>query len=60
MTGSAGTQGKSSGPGGGLVDSVVAGSPAELAGIRKGDRIIRLNGHHPSDVIDYQFYLELG
>ena len=42
------------------MDSVVAGSPAELAGIRKGDRIIRLNGHHLSDVIDYQFYLELG
>jgi putative radical SAM enzyme (TIGR03279 family) len=46
--------------GGGPVGEVAAGSPAKRAGIRKGDRIIRLNGFHLSDVIDYQFHLEPG
>lgn len=43
---------------GGLVASVIPGSPAEAAGIEAGDRILSLDGHELHDVIDYQFYLE--
>ncbi|MGH9045561.1 MAG: DUF512 domain-containing protein [Acidimicrobiales bacterium] len=36
------------------VTSVVAGSAAELAGLRVGDELVSLNGEQPSDVIEYQ------
>ncbi|MDO8737284.1 MAG: DUF512 domain-containing protein [Thermoleophilia bacterium] len=45
---------------GGLVVSVSPGSPADVAGIESGDRIISLDGSELHDVIDYQFHLEPG
>lgn len=35
---------------------VDAGSPAERAGIRPGERLLRINGHRILDVLDYKFY----
>lgn len=43
---------------GGLVESVEPDSPAELAGIKAGDRIRSLDGYALRDVIDYQFRVE--
>jgi len=43
---------------GGLVESVIPGSPAAAAGIEAGDIITSLDGHILHDVIDYQFFLE--
>lgn len=43
-------------PRGGVVDTVEAGSPCDLAGIEPGDVILRINGHKLRDVIDYQFF----
>ena len=41
---------------GGLVDGVRAGSIAAAAGLQPGCRVLRVNGHTPRDVIDFQFY----
>ncbi|WP_293448270.1 ChaN family lipoprotein [Persephonella sp.] len=39
------------------VDKVVKGSPAEKAGIKKGDTIIRFNGRQINDIIDLKIEL---
>ena len=39
------------------IQSVQPGSPAALAGLVAGDRLILINGHPIRDVLDYQFYL---
>ena len=36
-------------PAGYRVDGVVAGGPADLAGIRSGDRLVRIDGQEPSE-----------
>ena len=38
--------------------SVISGSPAEEAGIRPGDLLIRLNGEDVEDVFDYHYQAE--
>ncbi|MBE6910158.1 MAG: DUF512 domain-containing protein [Ruminococcaceae bacterium] len=39
-----------------VITSVDEGSPAEKAGIRTGETLLRLNGHEIIDVLDYRFY----
>ena len=39
-----------------VITSVDEGSPAEKAGIRVGERLLKLNGHEIVDVLDYRFY----
>lgn len=39
-----------------VIASVDAGSPAERAGVRAGERLLRLNGHEIVDVLDYRFF----
>ena len=39
-----------------LITSVDAGSPAERAGIRVGETLLKLNGHEIVDVLDYRFF----
>ena len=39
-----------------LITSVAAGSPAEKAGVRAGETLLRLNGHEIVDVLDYRFF----
>ena len=39
-----------------VVTSVDAGSPAERAGIRPGETLLRLNRHEIADVLDYRFF----
>ncbi len=39
-----------------VIASVDPGSPAERAGIRTGERLLRLNGHEIVDVLDYRFF----
>jgi putative radical SAM enzyme (TIGR03279 family) len=41
---------------GGVVESVDAGSPCAIAGLRAGDTLVSINGHRLRDVIDYQFF----
>ena len=41
---------------GGLIASVAAGSFAERAGLRWGDRLLAINGHPVRDVVDVRFY----
>ena len=36
---------------------VQPGSPAERAGLQKGDYLLSVNGHNITDVLDYSFYL---
>lgn len=38
------------------VESVDAGSPAERAGLKSGDRIISVNGEEFVDYIDYVWF----
>ena len=38
-----------------VVKSVEAGSIGEEIGLQRGDKIVTINGHHPRDLIDYQF-----
>ena len=37
-----------------VVLAVTAGSPADLAGVRAGDEIVRVNGDVPRDIIEWQ------
>ncbi len=39
-----------------VIVSVDAGSPAERAGIRAGEKLLRLNRHEIVDVLDYRFF----
>jgi putative radical SAM enzyme (TIGR03279 family) len=39
----------------GTIDRVVPGSPAELAGIRQGDRLLAIDGKPVKDIVGYQF-----
>ena len=39
-----------------VITSIDAGSPAERAGIRPGEKLLRLGGHDIVDVLDYRFY----
>lgn len=41
---------------GGVISSVLPGSPAWDAGIRPGDTLLRINGHHIRDEIDYLYF----
>ena len=41
---------------GGVVDTVDAGSPCDLAGIRPNDVLLSVNGQKLRDVIDFQFF----
>lgn len=38
------------------IEGVEAGSPAERAGIKTGDQLLKINGHTIIDVLDYRFY----
>ena len=38
------------------IQSVDPGSPAERAGVRRGETLAELNGHPVSDVLDYKFH----
>jgi len=38
------------------IEAVDAGSLAERAGLRAGDRVMRVNGHAVRDVIDFQYH----
>lgn len=38
------------------ITAVASGSPAERAGVQKGDWLLEINGHPIADVLDYQFY----
>lgn len=42
------------------IKSVEAGSPAEQAGVRPGDFLLRINGQPVTDVLDYRYKLESG
>jgi putative radical SAM enzyme (TIGR03279 family) len=37
-----------------VVTTVIEGSPADLAGVRAGDRLVTVDGRAPTDVIEYQ------
>lgn len=39
-----------------VITSIDEGSPAEKAGIRAGETLLRLNGHEIVDVLDYRFF----
>src|SRR5438270_5620886 len=43
-------------PRGGIVDTVDAGSPCDLAGIQPNDVLLSVNGEKLRDVIDFQFF----
>ncbi len=43
-------------PRGGIVDTVDAGSPCDLAGIQPHDVLLSINGQKLRDVIDFQFF----
>jgi putative radical SAM enzyme (TIGR03279 family) len=40
----------------GLIDGVEPGSPAERAGVRKGDKLLSINGAPIKDVVGYRFH----
>ena len=40
-----------------VITEVSPSSPAARYGIRPGDRLVSLNGHRISDVLDYRFYM---
>lgn len=42
------------------IKSVQAGSPAETAGVRPGDQLLRVNGHAVTDILAYRALLETG
>ncbi len=40
-----------------LIDNVMPDSPADKAGIKRGDYLLRINGNDINDVLDYRYYL---
>lgn len=38
------------------IKSIDKSSPADIAGLRVGDILVSINGHHITDVLDYKFY----
>ena len=40
------------------ISGVLPGSSAARKWIRPGDRLLTLNGHEITDVLDYRFYLD--
>ncbi len=40
-----------------IINDVLTGSPADLGGVKKGDCLIRINGHDINDVLDYRYYI---
>ena len=40
-----------------LIDDVLPGSSADRGGVKRGDYLIRINGHDINDVLDYRFYI---
>ena len=38
------------------INSVLHGSPSERHGVRKGDILVKINGHGIKDVLDYMYY----
>lgn len=46
--------------GGGLIAAIVPDSPAQIAGVQPGDRLLSVGGHHLRDIIDYRYYLDPG
>ena len=41
-----------------LIVGITQGSPADIAGIKKGERLISLNGKEILDIFDYDFIAE--
>lgn len=39
------------------IQGVAAGSPAQRAGVRPGERLVSINGQPIGDVLDYRFYM---
>ena len=39
-----------------VITSIDEGSPAEKAGVRVGEKLLKLNGHEIVDVLDYRFF----
>ena len=39
-----------------VITAIDGGSPAEKAGIRVGEKLLKLNGHEIADVLDYRFF----
>jgi putative radical SAM enzyme (TIGR03279 family) len=54
--GQARQHGRKGKPRGGVVDTVDAGSPCDLAGIQPNDVLLSVNGQKLRDVIDFQFF----
>ncbi len=40
-----------------LINDVLTGSAADLAGVKRGDYLIRINGKDINDVLDYRYYI---
>lgn len=38
------------------INSVMHGSPADRHGVKKGDTLVKINGHGIKDVLDYMYY----
>ncbi len=39
------------------IKDVITGSPADLAGVMRGDYLVRINGRDINDVLDYRYYI---
>lgn len=39
------------------IKDVLTGSPADRAGVQRGDHLIRINGKDVNDVLDYRYYI---
>ena len=40
-----------------LIKDVLTGSPADIAGVKRGDYLVRINGKDINDVLDYRYYI---
>ena len=38
------------------INGIMHGSPAERAGVKNGDTLVKINGHDIKDVLDYMYY----